>query len=166
LTAVGLYFFGTVFYPMRTLLYFKGEMSECGRDGENCQAMGIIDRKAAPGERVYLASFQRYWLRGDLLQCVSSSQDRIPAEVTGDQFWLELYQKGFTYLFIDETTHSDILKRFDLQSLPAWLKLNSVYDEQGSLLVYQMKFLAPPATIRPMTCQRSPSSTIWEVVSP
>jgi len=166
LMAVGLYFLGTVFYPMRTFLYFTGKMSECGRDGEYCLAMDAINRRAAPGERVYLATYQHYWLRGDLLQCVSGQQESIPGDLSGDKLWLYLYQKGFTYLFIDKGTQSYILNQLDLQTLPTWLQLKPVYDNQGTLLVYHMEFSEPPSTLVPITCQRSPSSTIWEVVSP
>lgn len=166
LIAVGLYFLNLVYFPKRTLQVFEGKMDECSRDGEYCQAMNAINRRAAPGKRVYLASYQHYWLRGDLLQCISGSQDSFPAGVTGDNLWLELYQKGFTYLFIDKYTHSDILKRLDLQTLPAWLKLVPIFDNQGALLVYQMNFFSPPSSTKPIFCQRRPSSTIWEVVSP
>jgi hypothetical protein len=166
LVAVGLYFLSSVFYPNRTLLVLEGKMDECSRDGESCRAMATINQRAAPGERVYLAAYPRYWLRGDLLQCVSSYQDSISNDFSGDKSWLYLYQKGFTYLFIDETTHGDTLKQLDVQNPPAWLKLNVLYDDPGKLLVYQIKFFTPPSAIKPITCQRRPSSTIWEVISP
>ncbi len=171
LIAVGLYFLNQVFFPNRTIPVLNGEMNECKRDGEYCNAMDAINRKAAPGARVYLATYEHYWLRGDLLQCVSSTQESIPADVSGDRLWLDLYQRGFTYLFIDESTHGAYVKQLDLQNPPAWLQLIPLYEKplingQGPVLVYQMKFLTAPSPTKPMTCQRRPSSTIWEVVSP
>jgi hypothetical protein len=165
LIAVGLYFLNSVFYPNRTLLVLDGKMNECSRDGESCQAMATINQKAAPGERVYFATYQHYWLRGDLLQCVSGHQENIPSNFSGDKSWLYLYQRGFTYLFIDEATHGDTLKQLDVQNPPAWLKLNVLYDDQGKLLVSQIKLLTPPSTSAPRTPQRKPASTLWEVIS-
>ena len=167
LIAVGLYFLNLVYFPKKTVQVLEGKMSECSRDGEYCYAMEAINQKAPPGARVYLASYQHYWLRDDLLQCSSNNLDMIgSANVTGDRLWLELYQRGFTYLLIDETTHSIFfLERVDVQRPPTWLILIPIYDVQGKLLVYHMEFSNAPSTIAPMTCQRRPSSTIWEVVS-
>jgi hypothetical protein len=138
-----------------------GKIDECDRDGIYCSAIGKINKTAQPGERVFLASYQRYWLRGDLLQCLGG----IPAGVIGDQFWLELYKEGLSFVFIDKTTHAASLEILDIEHHPDWVVLTQLFDK-SELLIYHMDYINPPTAVVPMRCENRPSSTIWEVVSP
>jgi len=168
LLAAQLYFLDLVFFPNDTVQYLMGKLSECDRDAPYsayCQPMEVINRKAIPGERAYFATYQHYWLRGDLLQCLSNGKDYFPADASSDEFWLELYKKGFTFLLIDRSTHGSALEQLDIANAPNWVKLKPIYDMRA-LLAYHMEFINPPTNVVPMICQRQPSSTIWEVVSP
>jgi len=165
LITVGLYFLDIVFSPMDTAKYLAGMISECDRDGADCFAMEAINRRAEPGERVFVASYQHYWLNGELLQCISNSGDYIPVNKSGDDLWLELYQKGFGYLYLDTSSHGAFFERLDVENHPQWVNLLPLY-EASPLKVYKIKYINPPSNVKPMICQRRPSSTIWEVVSP
>jgi hypothetical protein len=164
LLIAGLYFINQVFFPNNTIQYLIGTMDECERDGELCRAINKINRKAEPGSRIYLASFQRYWLRGDLLQCISSS-NQISGDLSGEKLWLEFYEKGFSFLLIDTSTHVFMLEQLDLEHIPEWVDLIPLHSTD-LLHVYQIKFNYAPSTVQPATCQRLASSRVWEVVPP
>jgi len=160
LASSGTYFLDKVFFPRTTVQYLTGATDECERDGEPCGAIKKINLKAEPGSRVFLASFQRYWFRGDLLQCLLSDQDRI----SGDQSitWLMLYERGFNILLIDTSTHAYILESLNLENPPNWVQLK-LLDEIPPYSIYQLSFEKPPSTAQRVACQRLPSSSVWEL---
>jgi hypothetical protein len=165
LVAVGLLFWRDVFVPDRTAQYLTGAMGECGRDGKNCGAMNKINRKADLGDRVYLATFHRYWLRGDLLQCTLNRRDRTATPAVGEQFWLDFYQDGYEFLLLDRDTYAFIVPHLDLEDLPNWVHVTLI-EQIDPLYTYQVEFDPVPSTIERTSCQRLGSSTIWEVVYP
>ncbi len=166
LIAFGSYFSGTIFFPSSILPSLVGIIKECDRDGLYCSAIDRVNDTAQPGERVFLASYQHYWFRGDLLQCMSNTSDRISlSNESGDTLWLELYKKGFSYLFIDKTTHAAFLEKLNVDNHPDWVEPTPVIN-QSIFLIYHLKFTNPPADITPLICKQQPSSTIWEVTAP
>ena len=171
LIAFGLDFLSLVFFPASIIPSLMGKIDECERDGIYCSAMDQINKVAQPGERVFLASFHRYWFRGDLLQCLPSATETgdfayfASTSTKDDYLWLQFYQKGFSYLFIDKVTHTSFFERLDVEYPPEWVVLTPIYD-QSSVLIYRMDFADPPTKVIPMRCENRPSSTIWEVVSP
>lgn len=160
--SVGLRYIGIVFFPGDTLSYLRGPSEECARDGEYCQAMAVINREARQGHRVFLASYQRYWLRGDLLQCVQNKDDMtVINAVTADRRWAKIYQRGFRFLLADPTTHSTFLDSLNLENPPSWLELTPLYEGE-QLKVYRLVFHQPP-TSRLVSCRPS-QPLAWDVV--
>jgi hypothetical protein len=150
------YFSNSVFYPVTTLRYLQGDVSECERDHVDiyCLAFKAVNETARQSERVFLFSYQRYWLRGDLLQCVPNNFEIISlSALTGDDRWLELYQDGFSYLFFDKYTHLSGLEKMDITNPPKWVDLTTVFD-QSTVVVYKMKFRHPPTDIKPSSCKK------------
>ncbi len=162
LISTGLYLVDYVFLPGDSVQHLTGAADECGRDGDVCRAIDKINQTAEAGSRVYLASFQHYWFRGDLLQCLSAAQDGFLEDLESEQLWLKLYEKGFDFLLIDSSTHVYMFERLDLENLPAWVKLKPVY-EKAPFFVYELNFNDPPTMIQPAVCQRLSTSTIWKV---
>jgi hypothetical protein len=166
LIAFGSYFSGTIFFPNSIFPSLVGIIKECDRDGIYCSAMDRVNDVAQPGERVFLASYQHYWFRGDLLQCLSNTDDTISlSKESGDALWLELYKKGYSYLFIDKTTHAAFLENLNVENHPVWVEPTPDIN-QSIILIYRLKFTNPPADITPLICKQQPSSTIWEVTPP
>jgi hypothetical protein len=168
LIAFGLSFLDIIFFPKSIIPSLMGTIDECDRDGTSCSAMEKINEDAQSGERVYLASFNRYWFRGDLLQCTSSAIETAnftysPTE--DDYLWLEFYKRGFSYLFIDKVTHASFLERLNLENHPSWVILTPIVD-YATVFIYHMDFSNPPTEVIPMKCEQQPSSTIWEVTAP
>lgn len=153
--SVLLYCLNSIFFPVTTLRYLQGQIGECERDYVDiyCQAFMAINETASQNERVYLFSYQRYWLRGDLLQCVPSDTEKTKiASLSGNDRWLELYQHGFNYLFFDKYTHPSFLEEMNVTDPPEWVSLTPVFD-QSTVVVYRVKFYDPPTDIDPAGCQ-------------
>jgi hypothetical protein len=165
MVSTGLYFIDQVFFPSHTVQYLTGALDECERDGAYCTAMEKINQRAGAGSRVYLASFQHYWFRGDLLQCISRTEEAVSTGLSGEGLWLKLYERGFDYLLIDASAHALVLQGLDPGHLPKWVALKLIYDKPP-LTVYQMTFTPPPSMIEPVVCQRHGLSTIWDVARP
>jgi hypothetical protein len=159
----GLYFREFIFLPRVTLAYLTEKINECDRDGVYCQASAFINRQAQAGDRVYLATYFRYWLRPDLLQCVNRISDNqiFHSKHTSDELWTSFYEQGFRFLMVDRTTHAAFFEKFHLENPPAWLKPTILYQE-GSLAVYQLDFKNPP--ISPLKTCRQVHPPAWDVV--
>jgi hypothetical protein len=166
LVAFGLSLLGIVFFPDSLIPSLAGTIDECKRDGIYCSAMNDINKVAKPGERVFLATAHRYWLRDDLLQCSSKEEDINAAyPITGHDFWIEFYNRGFSFLFIDKVTHNTFLDKLNVKDLPDWVKL-TVFVDKPPVLIYHIDFSNPPTNVDPLTCKQLPSSTIWKVAFP
>jgi hypothetical protein len=165
LVATGLFFANVVFFPRLTLDYLNDRVPECGRDGQHCRSMVLINEDSQPGDRVFLASWHRYWLRGDLLQCLSA--DEFNGGISGDTpeaRWQVLYQQGFRYLLADYSTHAGILESLNLAALPAWVKAELIFEEEP-IAVYRLSYTNPPV-MQTAICRRTSPGPVWEVVAP
>lgn len=162
LIVTGLYFLGNVFYPFNMYQYLTGNLSECAR-GQTiyCDAMTAINGAAKPGDRVYLMSFYRYWLRPDLIQCVLTSSG-VP--LGADERWAYLYAQNVSFLLADKATHSAEIDALDLSNPPGWLELKLLYSNgDGTLMAYQIKWVDPPTQISETCQQLNPPA--WDIVS-
>lgn len=162
-----LYFLTETFFPGRTYRYLSGEMSECARDSSfYCKGMFVLNKAARNGERVFLASYHRYWLRPDLLQCLSSNAEY--AEFLGtspDQKWVFMYERGFHYLFLDKTTFGTMMESLDIENPPNWVRPKLLYSSgDNSIAVYHLRYVAPPAN-RVFECSQIVPPA-WNVIRP
>jgi hypothetical protein len=160
LVAVGLLSLNSVFFPESTYRYLSGKMPDCYREGQSCQAMVAINHDAAPGARVFLASYYRYWLRADLLQCLSTQAD-LDIDGTPAVKWQTFYQRGFSYLLVDRSTQGIFLNGLDLANPPSWLKLVVLF-QNDSIAVYRLYAIRPPSRQVETCRQVDPPS--WDVV--
>jgi hypothetical protein len=166
LVASGLSLSEIVFFPSAVIPSITNTIDECTRDGAYCSAMNEINKTARPGERVFLAATYRYWLRDDLIQCISNDDDtKAIQSVTGYDLWFELYRRGFSFLFIDKIIYPAFLDKLNMQDLPAWVKLTAITDKPLAL-VYSVYFSNPPTNSAPFLCKQRNSSTIWEISLP
>ncbi len=136
--------------------------TECETTGSSCRVLEVVNQDAQPGERLYLASYYRYWLRPDLLQCSAQPEDRqgLGAD-TPEERWAALYQRGFRYLVIDRGTHSLLLERYDPKRMPPWLTLVPLYSE-GNYAAFRLDSSDP--SHQPELVCRQVHPPAWEVV--
>jgi len=99
-----------------------------------------VNTIAQPGERVYLASYYRYWLRPDLLQCTNGDSETntiMNGLNQSPDAWSEIYERGFHYLIIDGTQ-----PQFDLENvqIPKWVKVTKLI-KSGQAAAYKLDLL-------------------------
>jgi len=163
--SVGPIFVDDVFFPEKSYRYLSGELGLCGREWEYCGHHVLLNRKAEFGDRILLGSYQRYWLRSDLMQCVSNIEDEVAIfSAPEEDRWLTIYQRGFRYLLAEKTTHAQFLEMIDRNNLPDWLNLVEI-SNSGHVVVYRLDVTVPPGD-QLLACQRRGNSKVWEVVSP
>ncbi len=151
-------------YPVyHTLRYVAGQVSECDLAGPSCRASGIVNQQAAFGDRVYLGTYYRYWLRPDLLQCVSGSDEQraMSSLQTPEARWTYLYERGFHHLIIDERTHEATAALLDVAQVPAWLAVIPLFDE-NEYAVFRLESNDPSRQPRMICRQVNPPA--WDVV--
>ena len=146
---------------------FRGSTNPCvwdwGQSAGFCAAHNEINQDARPGARVYLASYYRYWLRSDLLQCTNGSTDTIIGKSNAEDVWVNLYERGFEYLLVDGSQ-----PQFDpqTQSLPDWVIAERLTPPDHTFAAYRLEFTqAPPGTEVSVTCERRTGTAEWELVS-
>jgi len=163
--SVPLAFNEKVFFPEKTYQYLTGEMGNCGRDYQYCGQLTMLNRNAEFGDRILLGTYQRYWLRSDLLQCLSTAEEE--GEIFSapiEDRWDKLYRQGFQFLVADNITHSHFLDGLDFENIPDWLDVVEIsYD--GQIGVYRLDYIDPP-DIQQVSCKRRGTSKVWEAISP
>jgi len=167
LVVVGFYFLDNVFFIYNTYHHLKGNLSECDRKSVYnnasifCDAMSAINDVAEPGDRVFLMSYPSYWLRPDLIQCLTRSS---VVSLGADERWAYLYEQNAGFLLADKATHSVEIDALDLSNPPGWLELKLLYsNEDETLMAYQIKWVDPPTQISETCQQLSPPA--WDIVS-
>lgn len=117
--------------PGTALRYLTGRISDCAVGQAQCTALTAVNQEARPGDRVYLGIYYRYWLRPDLLQCVSNTDEQASAlqPQTPEARWSYLFERGFHYLVTDKETHEPTVEAFDPARVPDWLKVTRLWSD-------------------------------------
>jgi hypothetical protein len=128
-----------------------------------------VNREAAPGDRVFLATSGRFWLRPDLLQCLNGTGDG-PVGGTPGELWASLFDRGFRYLIVDLRTHPQFSESLGVDGArpppaPEWLHVESrpVGTPRGEhSFVFRLTSREPGR--RPAWTTRQMDASRWEVV--
>lgn len=144
--------------------YFLGEQSEKNLHIDEVLSRNVyeaINQSADQGARVYLGSYYRFWLRPDLIQCTNGINDNKMSfdSANLEKFWLQVYEHGFTYMFMD-STHPAFAA---LKAIPDWMRVEMIYPQSGYGGAYRLTYKNPPGKVRLTT--REISSGAWDVVS-
>lgn len=144
--------------------YFLGEQSEKNLHIDEVLSRNVyeaINQSADQGSRVYLGSYYRFWLRPDLIQCTNGINDNKMSfdSANPDKFWLQVYEHGFTYMFMD-TTHPAFAA---LKTIPDWMRIEMIYPQSGYGGAYRLTYVNPPGKVKFATREVSPGA--WDVVS-
>jgi len=154
--------------------YLSGRASECtlvaagtslALGSSVCEALTVVNNDAAPGDRVCLSTYYRFWLRPDLLQCIwrpSDASNPCPdgAQPEGGD-WSRLFKLGFRYLVIDKVTFKSIAALYDPLTAPSWLDVTTLFNDAG-YAVFRLESKDPSR--RPcITCQQV-APPAWDLV--
>lgn len=171
---------GSFFYPKETLNYLSGSLGECEKDGSRCKALKVINREAAPGDRVLFANHFGYWLRPDLIQCMVSEADNevyqltthganLPSGYYGyktrptfNDLWVQIYEEGFKYI-VRYTKPEALAGKLNIEMMEntPWVKLIELYND-GDFEVYRIEYSNPPSKIIKQCVEIEPD--LWKVV--
>ncbi len=115
----------------------KDEIS-CTYSGCGVGVWKKVNKIAEPGERIYMANYYRFWLRSDLLQCVSTTKEREEFSLldSPEARWHFIFEHGFHFVMMDETTHSATIEALDLTRVPDWLNVTVVVEEGPNTLLF------------------------------
>jgi hypothetical protein len=134
----------------------------CAAHEEGCRAAGAVNGDAAAGDRVYLMGYYRYWLRADLLQCISRAADGSPASLpTSRERWEQLFDRGFAYVMIDNTSHQAEADLLDPADTPSWLRVTLLFEEAEYTV---LRLESTDSERRPSLCCRQETPPAWDVV--
>ncbi|AMK75107.1 MULTISPECIES: hypothetical protein [Methylomonas] len=144
--------------------YFVGDQSEKNLQIDEVLSRNVyesLNQNAGLGARVYLGSYYRFWLRPDLIQCTNGKKDEGIAfdSKQPEKFWIQIYQHGFTYMFMDNTNPAFAA----LNATPNWVRAEMIYPQSGYGGAYRLSFSNPPADLKFTT--REVAFGAWDVVS-
>lgn len=130
---------GTVFFPTQSLDLYTGRLGTCARDGRACEAMTSLNEIAPAGARVFTNSYQRYWLRPDLIQCLLSADEiRAYHSLSRDEDrWAFIFDHGFRYLVVFDNS-GRFLEQItlpDYTNKPHWLSVKQEFLGGTQVLV-------------------------------
>ena len=112
----------------------KGEISCIN---PRCGVWRSVNTKAAPGDRIFMANYYRFWLRPDLLQCVSNTGEgeKFSLLNSPEDRWEFLFENGFRFVILDEETHLKTIEALDLTRVPDWINVNLIIQEGNNTLL-------------------------------
>jgi hypothetical protein len=166
LISVGINSVFTYYNPAEIPESINGNPNLCNLDWEPptgfCVAENEINRIAEPGSRVYLASWYRYWLNPDLIQCTNGISDIFLENLNSEDLWIKFYERGFEYLIIDGSR-----PQFDpeTQTLPSWMNAERLNQSGLPIGAYKIEFNDPPHSVKvKVDCIRNEGSAQWELI--
>ena len=151
--------------PFRS--FVAGQAVTCSPVDARCRAINIVNQYAEPGDRVYLGTWYRYWLRPDLLQCISNRDDiAAPGLETTEAQWTYLYERGFRYLIYERgypfgTSSASMADVLNAAQAPPWLVVTPllIQDDYVALRLESRD----PSRLSLITC-RQVQGPAWDVV--
>ena len=107
--------------------YATNSIDHCQRDSHHCYVVEELNKIAPIGSRILQLSYFTYWFREDLIQVMKKTDEiEFPVMPLTEEVWRLVYEHDFSYLYIDTISHSDYIKTYFLNNLPAWVRLEKI----------------------------------------
>jgi hypothetical protein len=151
-----------IFKPVDTMLYLTGRISECGTNRQFCDVINMANSDIEVGRRLFMITYQRYYFRPDLIQCLPSLNEILTYYDlnTSLQRWNYIYGRGFRYMLLfDVKGISDY--GLSLEDAPDWLTITTKKDGESILLQLDSK---DPSRGTGYACVQT-KPRIWELTS-
>ncbi len=140
-----------IFIAVDAFAPIENRAPQCN-DSPFCSYLLPINQNADSGERVLGLSAFRYYFRPDLFACSSKSDEyltiRDALEKSNEDFWMEVYKQGYTYIAYEEnysTRHVGIDFLPTLNAVPDWVKLEKLSETfDGYFSTYKIEYINPP----------------------
>ncbi len=145
-----------------------GELSDCDFEqgaGEGaCDIAPSFNALAGAGERAWVISYSRFWLRSDLVICAArnvETRTMLRLHEMNDR-WTYLYQRGIRYILYQPSVMPNLFEvHLPLVFKPDWLRLELI-AENGETRLYSLDADDPPVE-REVACRASRPG-YWELV--
>jgi len=128
---------GYVSYPLETgstLRQIATGEANCSNETMRCLITDQVNNELPLGVRVFTYTRHRYWLRPDLIQCASTTEElnNFASLNSSDLRWKYLVGRGFHTILVENrnTTIPDII-RADLLEIPEWLSITILQDNEN-----------------------------------
>ncbi len=117
----------------------------------------IANQLIQPGDRVFFAGYNAYYLSATTLQCMNGRDDLPFNGAYGSLNWIHLYDRGFKYLILDKRTHNGMANTLRVAPCPSWLSVVTVFEDDAAIIYkitainrervpsYACKQINPPA---------------------
>ncbi|MFN8435391.1 MAG: hypothetical protein U0V18_15305 [Anaerolineales bacterium] len=163
---------GYISYPIETGTTFRqvatGE-ANCSNENIRCLITNQVNNELHLGERIFTYTRHRYWLRPDLIQCASTTEElnNFASINSSDLRWRYLIGRGFHIIFFENrnTTIPNIIRK-DLKEIPSWLKIAMLQNDQNIFFIKLTP--AEYASTHLFECKQTipPSWDVFEISSP
>ena len=149
--------------PRLAWQHATGRLPDCTLATFHCEPLQEVNPRAAPGDRVLMATHYGYWLRADLLQCRDEGPDRSAIFAPGEeQRGLETaFDRGFKFIIVDRSTHGDAMTWMKNAPRPGWLEVKRIGEAQV-LTVFQL-VSSDPGRKPSIQCRQS-APPAWSIV--
>ena len=117
-------------------------------------SFALINRLAQPGERVFFASYYGYFFSAEVLQCMNGPND-------SSFNWLNLFDRGFKYLFIDKRSQSWINSTMLTDPPPPWLFVRKIFEDEVATI---FKISSSDSSKKPSYACRQIKPPAWDIV--
>ena len=145
------------------LRYKLQEGGICDLEGfplPECHDMLAMNELADPGDRIFTTNSYTFWLRADLIQCLSSADDRRALRSSVEDL-SHLYDLGFRYV-------ENVGEPWDLARIAHGMSVSGVYSRDSAgmsqaVQIYKIQSVDPDR--QPLWSCRQENPPAWEVLA-
>lgn len=129
-------------------------------------ALDELNRLAAPGDRLYMASPARVFLRSDLLQCINKGGEALQGDDSAAR-WAMLHARGFSWVLIDRPNLPKVVRLLGIRDdgsakTPPWLELDCV---AANSRCYLFRLKPAPDAPAPAVGTTEVRPGLWDVLA-
>jgi len=137
---------GSAQYPIRIIedSAIRGLDRPCAFASTYCEPLSRLSREAEAGDRVYFAGFYSYWLRDDLLQCISQGNNELKPTLS----WELLFDGGFQWLVLEKASRAETWAKLSAMPKPDGLRVQTTWDDKDMLILKLESTQQPPVVCR------------------
>lgn len=119
------------------LIMGKANFQKYGRF--SARSSEFVNQRVVKGDRVFMAGYYTYFLRPDILQCLSTQFERDDQALKKEspEVWTYLYNQDFKYIVIQKISFPDILNSWDINKKPDWLEIKEIYSDPN-IIIYSL----------------------------
>lgn len=127
------------------------------------KSFAIINHLAHPGERVFFAGYYGYFFSPEVLQCMNRSDEQqiLAKAATAPYNWVDLFNRGFKYFFLDKRTHGTMAGILQTDTAPLWLSVTKVFDDEVAT-IFQIG--SGDSSKKPSCACRQIQPPAWDIV--